>query len=334
MSILTNVTYSMSMLGRNEARDAGKLMRAHGLKFDIVYTSWLSRAIETAWLVLNELDALWLPLIKSWRLNERMYGALTGLSKKMIGQRHGDKQLKIWRRSYATKPPKVSSFSHHYPGNDERYVKYVRDVRISIFETIMRSMAERRFQVHRAFPKTESLKDCMERTIPYFIETIKPNSIDLGKNVLIASSENAIRGLLMHLCEIPPERISEVEIPTGLPLVFDLKNKCIKLLDNGQNEDMLSKYNFGSSPDLLFKPCDLGMPAENIKTLSPEDLQLLVNNGRSCFVDSKGRLFAYNPCLQLPGTVLDNNRWTSLNVIYKNRVLSSESEGSATSALL
>ena len=201
-----------SLSGRNEARDAGKLMRAHGLRFDIVYTSWLSRAIETAWLVLNELDALWLPLIKSWRLNERMYGALTGLSKKMIGQRHGDKQLKLWRRSYATRPPKVSSFSHHYPGNDDRYVKYVRDVRISFFETVMRSMAERRFQVHRAFPKTESLKDCMERTIPYFIDTIKPNSIDLGKNVLIASSENAIRGLLMHLCEIPPERIRFVHV--------------------------------------------------------------------------------------------------------------------------
>ena len=223
-----------SLSGRNEARDAGRLLRAHGLRFDIVYTSWLSRAIETAWLVLNELDALWLPLIKSWRLNERMYGALTGLSKKMIGQRHGDKQLKLWRRGYDTRPPRVSSFSHFYPGNDERYVKYVRDVRVSVGETLMRSLAEGRLQVHRAFPKTESLKDCMERTIPYFTNTIKPNSIDVGKNVLIASSENAIRGLLLHLCEIPPERIHEVEIPTGLPLVFDMKKKCVKLLDDGK----------------------------------------------------------------------------------------------------
>ena len=240
MSILTNVTYSLSMLGRNEARDAGKLMRAHGLKFDIVYTSWLSRAIETAWLVLNELDALWLPLIKSWRLNERMYGALTGLSKKMIGQRHGDKQLKLWRRGYDTRPPRVSSFSHFYPGNDERYVKYVRDVRISVGESLMRTLAEGKVQLHRAFPKTESLKDCMERTIPYFTNTIKPNSIDLGKSVLIASSENAIRGLLLHLCEIPRERIHEVEIPTGLPLVYDMKKKCVKLLDDGKGESLLT----------------------------------------------------------------------------------------------
>lgn len=108
--------------GRQEAQKAGRVLRMHGLTFDVVYTSWLSRAIETAWLVLNELDLLWLPIIKSWRLNERMYGALTGLSKKMIGERHGEKQLKIWRRSYDRRPPKVSSFSHHYPGNDERSV--------------------------------------------------------------------------------------------------------------------------------------------------------------------------------------------------------------------
>ena len=125
-----------------------------------------------------------------------------------------------------------------------------------------------------------------------------------------------------------------MEIPTGLPLVLDLKNKCIKLLDDGKSEDMLSKYNFGSSPDLLFKPCDLGITTENVDSLSPEDISLLVNSGRTCFVDQQGRLFAYDPCLRLPGTVQDNRKWTSLNVIYKNRILSPESEGSATSALL
>ena len=97
---------------------------------------------------------------------------------------------------------------------------------------------------------------------------------------------------------------------------------------------MLTKYNFGSSPDLLFKPCDLGHEAQNVKSLTPEDVELLVNSGRTCFVDQQGRLFAYDPCLRLPGTVKDNRIWTSLNVIYKNRVLSPESEGSATSALL
>jgi bisphosphoglycerate-dependent phosphoglycerate mutase len=102
--------------GRVEAREAGKLLKMHGIEFDVVYTSWLSRAIETAWLILNELDSLWLPIIKSWRLNERMYGKLTNMSKKMIGSTYGEEQLKKWRRSYETRPPKISSFSAEYPG--------------------------------------------------------------------------------------------------------------------------------------------------------------------------------------------------------------------------
>ena len=315
--------------GRSEAREAGQLLRAHGLSFDIVYTSWLSRAIETAWLVLNELDALWLPLIKTWRLNERMYGALTGLSKKMIGQRHGDTQLKQWRRSYATRPPKVSSFSQFYPGNDDRYVKFVRDMPISYFETAIRSLAECRWQIHRKFPKTESLKDCMERTIPYYRDTIKPNSIDLGKSVLVASSENAIRGLLMHLCEIPPERISEVEIPTGLPLVFDLRKKCIKLLDDGKGGDLLSKYNFGSSPELLFRPCDIGDDDE-INGLMEVDAVL--NSGRNCYVDPQGRLFAYDPILRLPDKEEEEDEWEHFPFDFPDGEGSFDS--SAESALL
>jgi 2,3-bisphosphoglycerate-dependent phosphoglycerate mutase len=167
-------------------------------------------------MVLDELDLLWLPIFKTWRLNERMYGSLTGLSKLMIGQKHGAEQLKLWRRSYSTRPPSVSSFSSKYPGNDERYMKNVRDIRVSIFESLIRSISHFNIEMHRKFPKTESLKDCMERTIPYYLGTIYPESIAKNKNVLIASSENAIRGLLMHLCEIPTDRISEVEIPTGL----------------------------------------------------------------------------------------------------------------------
>ena len=184
--------------GRIQAIAAGKLLKRHGFTFDVVYTSWLSRAIETAWLVLDELDLLWLPIIKSWRLNERMYGALTGLSKQMIAQRHGEKQLKIWRRSYDTRPPPISSFSSSYPGNDDRYVSNVLDVRYSVFESLIRSIGHRRFELHRKFPKSESLKDCMQRTIPYFTEKIVPQSIAQGKNVLIASSENAIRGYVHH----------------------------------------------------------------------------------------------------------------------------------------
>jgi 2,3-bisphosphoglycerate-dependent phosphoglycerate mutase len=244
--------------GVEEARRAGRLLRMHGIEFDVVYTSWLSRAIETAWLILEELDSVWLPIMKSWRLNERMYGALTGLSKKMIAENYGEEKFRRWRRGYNVRPPAITSFSASYPGNDERYVKYVKDIRFSVFESLIRSISARKFELHRKFPKTESLKDCMSRTIPYFTNVILPHSIDKGRNVLIASSENAIRGLLMHLCEIPPHRIHEVEIPTGLPLVYDVKRKCIHLLDDGSgDENLLAKYNFGSSPELLFRPCEL-----------------------------------------------------------------------------
>ena len=209
----------LAVEGAQEARRAGQLLREHGFEFDVVYTSWLSRAIETAWIVLDELDCLWLPIIKSWRLNERMYGALTGLSKKMVAQRHGPTKFKAWRRGYKTRPPRISSFSQGYPGNDPRYSR-LSDVRLSLGETLIRSVEAGKLQVHRKLPKTESLKDCMERTIPYFRDNIVPNAINQGKRVLIASSENAIRGLLMHLCDIPEEHMSSLEIPTGLPLIY------------------------------------------------------------------------------------------------------------------
>jgi len=238
--------------GREEALRAGALLRQEGVTFDVVYTSWLSRAIETAWLVLCELDQMWLPIHKSWRLNERMYGALTGLSKKKTRQQYGEEQFKMWRRSYDTKPPAVSSFSHHYPGNDQRYVDNIRDVRVSSKETLIRSLEAGKLVVHRKLPRSESLKDCMDRTIPYWTDTIVTDAIDTGKNVLVASSENAIRGLLMHLFNIPVARISEIEIPTGLPLVYDVRNRCLRLLEGD-----FSTYNFGKSGELLFTPCQL-----------------------------------------------------------------------------
>ncbi|KAJ8613610.1 hypothetical protein CTAYLR_006151 [Chrysophaeum taylorii] len=245
--------------GREEATSAGKLLRRHGIELDVVYTSWLSRAIETAWIMLEQLDCLWIPIIKTWRLNERMYGGLTGLSKKMIAQKHGEAKFKKWRRGYAERPPKTSTFSHHYPGNDERYVKYVQDIDISFRETLVRTLAEGRITVARNFPKSESLKDCMDRTIPYYVDVIEPLVVEQQRNVLIASSENAIRGLLMHLCEIPPDRISDVEIPTGLPLIYSLSQKCLKLLDDGNfggYDNPIDRYDFGKAAELLFKPCD------------------------------------------------------------------------------
>lgn len=240
----------LAMEGRAEAREAGRMMARAGIQFDVVYTSWLSRAIETAWLSLVELDQLWLPIHKSWRLNERMYGALTGLSKKKTRVVYGETQFKLWRRSYDTPPPAVSSFSEHYPGNDPRYVNNIRDVRVSLRETLIRSLERGRLCIHRKLPRSESLKDCMDRTIPYWIDAIERNAIAEGKSVLIASSENAIRGLLMHLFNIPEERISEIEIPTGLPLVYDTSSRCLSLLEGD-----FSDHNFGASGELLFTPC-------------------------------------------------------------------------------
>ncbi len=177
----------------------------------MVYTSWLSRALETAWYVMDEMDSLWLPIVKTWRLNERMYGELTGLSKMMVKQRHGEKQFKAWRRGYDVRPPAVSSFSQNYPGNDPRY-RYIRDVRYSVKETAIRSIEKGKPMLVRKLPKTESLKDCMDRTIPYFVERIAKDAIDQNKRVLISSSENAIRGLLMHLCDIPESEITGLEV--------------------------------------------------------------------------------------------------------------------------
>jgi len=239
--------------GRVEAASAGELMAAHGVKLDVVYTSWLSRAIETAWLALAPMDMVWLPIVKTWRLNERMYGALTGLSKKMIQQEYGDAQFKRWRRGYAERPPAVSPFSPHYPGNDARYVDYAHDLPTSFFQTIVRSLAHKTWEVHPALPRTESLKDCMERTVPYYVNTIAP-ALDARKNVLIASSENAIRGLLMHLCAIPEDRVPEIEIPTGVPMLFDFEEGRVRLLDDGEATPPRERYNFGTGGDLLFTP--------------------------------------------------------------------------------
>ena len=257
---------SLAPEGRAEARAAGLALRENGIKFDLVYTSWLSRAIETAWCILDAQDALWVPILKSWRLNERQYGSLQGLSKRMVNQRHGEEKFLAWRRGFETRPPKTSSFDKNYPGNDERYQKYLgNDVRISLSESIIRSIEAKNIVIHRKLPKTESLKDCMDRTIPFFTEHIVPDSIAKGKRVLIASSENAIRGLLMHLCEIPEDKISQLEIPTGLPLVFSFRSRCISLLPGYD----VAEYNFGTIDELLFRPClitdddDGGVMVEN-----------------------------------------------------------------------
>jgi len=238
---------NLATQGRQEAKRAGQLLAKHKVAFDVVHTSWLTRAIHTAWHVLSEMDAPWLPIKKSWRLNERMYGSLTSRSKRATRTQYGEARFKAWRRGYDTKPPRVSSFSKFYPGNDRRYTENVVDLPISLRGSLMRSLEEGRVVVHRNFPRTESLKDCMARTIPYWEKEILPDVV-AGKSVLVASSENAIRGILMHLFDLPKEKIVEIEIPTGLPMVVDFEHGCLRLLE-GEAAD----YDFGKSGELLFR---------------------------------------------------------------------------------
>lgn len=177
-----------------------------------------------------------------------MYGALTGKSKQMIANEYGEEQLKVsicsvslctllacafllhgaliylsfdkkWRRGFKIRPPPVSSYSLSYPGNDYKRIKYVKDLRISLTETINRSLEAKVLQIHRKFPKTESLWDCIQRSIPFYTQRIVPEAINKGKQVLIVSHENAIRGILMHLCDIPEEAMNQLHLPNGLPLV-------------------------------------------------------------------------------------------------------------------
>jgi 2,3-bisphosphoglycerate-dependent phosphoglycerate mutase len=226
----------------------------------VVYTSWLTRAIQTAFYVMDELDCTWLPLVKSWRLNERMYGALTGKSKRQIEAEYGGEQLKIWRRGYEVRPPPVSVYSPSYPGNDRRRAKHFAELPVSIKETFFRSLEGRKFAVHRKFPRAESLKCCMERTIPFYSSHIGPDAVDRGKRVLVASHENAIRGILMHLCDIPESAMNQLHLPNGLPLVYNVRGKCISLLeegDEGDGDGPAPAHDFGPAAQYLFRPCQI-----------------------------------------------------------------------------
>lgn len=243
--------------GIEDAKSAGRILKRHGFEFDVVYTSWLTRAIQTAYYSLAELDQVWLPMIKSWRLNERMYGDLTGKSKKMIANQYGEEQLTKWRRGYTIRPPPVSSYSLKYPGNDERRSKHFKDLRFSARETLNRSLEKRKFSLHRKFPKTESLKDCMDRSIPFYTKRIRDEAVDKGKRVLITSHENAIRGILMHLCDIPEEAMNQLHLPNGLPLVYDVRGRCITLLDEGNGQDPMERHDFGPAAKYLFRACEI-----------------------------------------------------------------------------
>jgi 2,3-bisphosphoglycerate-dependent phosphoglycerate mutase len=185
--------------GREEAKRGGELLRAEGFQFDVAYTSVLKRAIRTLWIVLDEMNLMWIPVHRSWRLNERHYGALQGLNKKETAAKHGDEQVLIWRRSYDTPPPPLAESDERHPKHDMRY----RDL------------------TPEELPATESLKSTVARFVPYWNETIAPQ-IKAGQKVLIAAHGNSLRALVKHLEGISDEDIVKLNIPTGIPLVYDL----------------------------------------------------------------------------------------------------------------
>ena len=185
--------------GARQARDAGALMKAEGLQFDAAHTSVLKRAIRTLNLALDELDQAWIPVQKSWRLNERHYGALQGLDKAQMTAEHGEAQVKIWRRSYDVPPPPMKKSDPGHPKHDRRY----RDVPAKLL------------------PSTESLKSTLERVLPYWRAKVAPQLKD-GQVVLIAAHGNSLRALYKYLTGISEQEIVEMNIPTGIPLMFKL----------------------------------------------------------------------------------------------------------------
>jgi 2,3-bisphosphoglycerate-dependent phosphoglycerate mutase len=191
----------LSEKGSEEAREAGRLMSAEKYEFDVAYTSVLKRAIRTLWSSLDELDMMWIPVHRSWRLNERHYGALQGLNKAETAAKYGDDQVKIWRRSYDTPPPSLTYEDPRHPSHDRRYGNLKR--------------AE--------LPLTESLKDTVARFLPHWHEVIAPD-IKAGKRVLIVAHGNSLRALVKHLENVSDEEIVELNIPTGIPLVYQLND--------------------------------------------------------------------------------------------------------------
>jgi len=189
----------LSPRGVEEAAEAGRLLREGGYVFDLAYTSVLKRAIRTLGIVLHALDLLWIPVVKDWRLNERHYGALQGLNKAETAAKHGEAQTKIWRRSYDIPPPPLERDDERHPSRDPRY----RALRPS------------------ELPLTESLKDTVARFLPYWHETIAP-AIRSGKRVLIAAHGNSLRALVKYLDNVSEAEIVELNIPTGIPLVYEL----------------------------------------------------------------------------------------------------------------
>ncbi len=185
--------------GVNEAREAGRLMKEQGFVFDIAFTSVLKRAIRTLWLALDQMDLMWIPITKSWRLNERHYGALQGLNKAETAAKFGDAQVLVWRRSYDIPPPALDKNDSRYPGQDPRYA----------------GLSD------KELPLTECLKDTVERFLPYWHDTIAPQ-VKADKRVIITAHGNSLRALVKYLDGVSDQEIVGLNIPTGVPLVYEL----------------------------------------------------------------------------------------------------------------
>jgi 2,3-bisphosphoglycerate-dependent phosphoglycerate mutase len=192
----------LSDKGRDEAREAARLLKEGGYAFDVAYTSVLKRAIRTLWIVLDGIDEMWLPVEKSWRLNERHYGALQGLNKAETTAKHGEAQVKIWRRSYDIPPPPLTADDPRHSSKDPRYASLKPG----------------------EIPLTESLKDTVARFLPYWQGTIAP-AITSGKRVLIAAHGNSLRALVKYLDDVDEATITGLNIPTGIPLVYELDDR-------------------------------------------------------------------------------------------------------------
>ena len=207
-------------LGRSEALEAGRLLREGGFVFDVAYTSVLRRAIQTLWIVLQEMNMEWIPEIKAWQLNERHYGALQGLNKAETAEKFGEAQVKVWRRSYDTPPPELDMDDERHPRFDPRYASLSPE----------------------ELPATESLKITLDRVVPYWDSTLAP-AIKSGQRLVVAAHGNSIRAMVKYLDNISDADITELNIPTGLPLVYELDEnlKPIKSYYLGDPEEAARK---------------------------------------------------------------------------------------------
>ncbi len=206
--------------GRKEAKAGGELLKNEGFTFDKAFTSLQKRAIRTLWITLDEMDLMWIPVERTWKLNERFYGGLTGMNKAETAKKYGEDQVLIWRRSYDVPPPELDKSSEFYPGNQARYAGLSED----------------------ELPTTECLKDTVERVVPYYESFIAPE-IKAGKNLIIAAHGNSLRALVKYLDDLSEADILKLNIPTGVPLVYEL-DKNLKPIKNyylGDQEALAAK---------------------------------------------------------------------------------------------